>query len=236
MATSNQTETTVQPGMLEIDIVSDVVCPWCVVGYKQLEKALKQFSPALNVNIRWQPFQLDPEIPQGGQNNLERMLKMYQASAEQSAAMRQRLIDRGSELGFSFNYTDESRTYNTFKAHQLLHWAGLLEKESPAQKGLQTRLQMQLFYANFTEQKAVDEIDVLVESAEKVGLNIDLARNILIEETYAEVVETAIANCRNSGVKSVPAFIFSQKYLISGAQEPDDFVNVIERVLSQNAS
>lgn len=215
------------PTMLEIDIVSDVLCPWCVIGYKQLEEALAQIEAPLSVTIRWQPFQLVPDLPPGGQNTAERIQQKYGMSSEQSAVSRQRLTELGHSLGFDFNYTDDTRSYNTFNAHQLLHWA--------SGYGLQTELKMALFEASFTQQKAIDEIDVLVEIAQSVGLDGDKARNILDEQIYADAVDAISRQWREAGINSVPGYIFNKKYLLSGAQEPAAFISCIEKVLANQA-
>ena len=108
MATSNEQQ--LSAPTVTIDIVSDVLCPWCVIGYKQLEKALAKISPETTVNIHWQPFQLVPDLPPGGQNTAERIQQKYGMSAEQSAASRQRLTELGDSLGFDFNYTEDTRS------------------------------------------------------------------------------------------------------------------------------
>ena len=213
--------------VVNIDIVSDVLCPWCVIGYKQLEKALAQISPETRVNINWQPFQLVPDLPAGGQNTAERIQQKYGMSAEQSAESRKRLTDLGDSLGFDFNYTEGTRSYNTYNAHQLLHWAG--------GHGLQTELKMALFSASFTEHQAIDEIDVLVKIAESVGLDGDKARELLDEQVYAEAVDAISMQWREAGISSVPGFIFNKKYLLSGAQEPAAFISCIEKVLADEA-
>ena len=213
--------------MVSIDIVSDVLCPWCVIGYKQLEKALAQISPETTVNINWQPFQLVPDLPPGGQNTAERIQQKYGMSSEQSAASRQRLTELGDSLGFDFNYTEGTRSYNTYNAHQLLHWAG--------GHGLQTELKMALFSASFTEHQVIDEIDVLVKIAESVGLDGDKARDLLDEQIYAEAVDAISMQWREAGISSVPGFIFNKKYLLSGAQEPAAFISCIEKVLADEA-
>jgi predicted DsbA family dithiol-disulfide isomerase len=228
MADLNNPKNNHHPIMLEIDIVSDVLCPWCVIGYKQLEKALAQIEMPLSVNMRWQPFQLVPDLPPGGQNTAERIQQKYGMSPEQSKASRQRLTDLGDALGFDFNYTDSTRSYNTLNAHQLLHWA--------SGYGLQTELKMALFDASFTEHKAIDEIDVLVEIAKSVGLNPEKAREILDEQVYAEAVDAISAQWRDAGITSVPSYIFNKKYLVSGAQEPATFISCIEQLISEEGA
>ena len=103
---------------LRIDIVSDVVCPWCIIGYKQLEEALERTGT--EVEIHWQPFELNPNMPPEGQNIREHVAEKYGATAEQSAQTRAQMKDLGKSLGFTFSYNDDSRIVNTYQAHQLL--------------------------------------------------------------------------------------------------------------------
>lgn len=210
---------------LQIDIVSDVVCPWCVIGFKQLEVALGQFPVSLAVNIDWHPFELNPAMADGGQNMGEHIAQKYGSSPEQSAASRKQLAELGASLGFAFNFSDESRIYNTFKAHQLLHWARRYNK--------QMALKMQLFSAYFNEQKAVDRIDILLETVEQVGLDSKGALTVLENETYAEAVRNAESLWQEQGIHGVPAFILNKKYLISGAQGADVFKIYIDKLLDE---
>ena len=106
---------------LRIDIVSDVVCPWCVVGYKQLAEALKQTDT--DYEIHWHPFELNPNMPSEGQNMREHIIEKYSSTPQESDASRARITEAGAEVGFDFNFTDELRMHNTFNLHQLLHWA-----------------------------------------------------------------------------------------------------------------
>ena len=126
---------------LQVDIVSDVVCPWCIIGYKQLQKALGSMAGQFDVTLRWHPFELNPRMPQDGQNLREHIFEKYGSSAEQSRAAKERLVTLGESLGFTFDYFDAMRMVNTFRAHQLLHWAG--------EQGRQTELKLELFDAFF---------------------------------------------------------------------------------------
>lgn len=210
---------------LQIDIVSDVVCPWCVIGFKQLEVALGQFPVPLAVNIDWHPFELNPAMPDGGQDMSEHIAQKYGSSPEQSAASRKQLAELGASLGFAFNFSDESRIYNTFKAHQLLHWARRYNK--------QMMLKMQLFSAYFNEQKAVDRIDTLLETVKQMGLDSKEALTVLENETYAEAVRNSESQWQEQGIHGVPAFILNKKYLISGAQGADVFKIYIDKLLDE---
>ena len=158
---------------IRVDIVSDVVCPWCIVGYKQLERALALYGEDLALQVRWHPFELNPQMPAEGQELKEHVAEKYGSTAEQSDAVRQRLTDLGEELGFDFRYYDGMRIVNTFQAHQLLHWAG--------PSGRQHALKMALFEAYFTRQERVDDPEVLVTVAKRAGLEGAEAAKVLQE-------------------------------------------------------
>lgn len=209
---------------LQIDIVSDVVCPWCIIGYKRLEKALEQLSGQIEPEIHWHPFELNPQMLEGGENLRQHAARKYGTTLEGSIAARKRLTDIGASLGFTFNYYDQMRIYNTFKAHQLLHWA--------EEYGKEMALQMELFSAYFSQQQAVDRAEVLVEAASCVGLDRDLARNILDDQRYADTVKQREAEWIARAIRAVPAFIFDRQYLVSGAQEVKVFVELINQRIS----
>ena len=205
---------------VKIDIVSDIVCPWCIIGYKRLEKAMQMFEDTVTFDLHWHPFELNPTMPQDGENLRSHLAKKYGTTLEGSIAARQRLTTMGAELGFTFNYYDEMRMVNTFKAHQLLHWAKEYDK--------QTELHLALFAAYFGEQKSVDDPEVLVAAAATVGLDSDAAREVLDSEQYAREVKTIEAAWMRRGVQAVPAVIFNDQHLISGAQPTAIFQAQIE--------
>ncbi len=213
---------------MRIDIVSDVVCPWCVIGFKRLEQALAQLDAELVVAVLWHPFELNPEMPPGGQDLREHVAQKYGASDEQSAVARTRLTALAADLGVDFRYDDQSRIYNTFKAHQLLHWA--------LRSGRQAPLKFALFDAYFTRQEAVDEDDVLVAAAERAGLDADEARALLADGRFAEDVRNEERFWVEKGIAGVPAFVIDGRYLVSGAQEPAVLVDVIERAVREPAA
>jgi len=213
---------------LRIDIVSDVVCPWCIIGVKRLERALNQFPEKMQVETHWHPFELNQNMPEGGQNLREHVAQKYGTTLEGSIAARKRITELGASVGFTFNYYDEMRMYNTFKAHQLLHWA--------RGRGQQQALQMQLFSAYFSEQKAIDDINVLLEAVNQVGLDISEAREVLETGSHANSVKSIEAQWMGRGIHAVPAFIFNEKSLISGAQSIDVFKAQIEELAMETAS
>ena len=214
------TALTTQP--LRIDIVSDVVCPWCIIGYKQLQRALAELEGAFEVQLVWQPFELNPDMPPEGQNLREHIAQKYGATEEQSMAARVRMTELGSALGFKFDYFDGMRMYNTFQAHQLLYWA--------EEQGVQTKLKLALFEAFFSRRENVSDPDLLVEVAVRAGLDSQLAREVLESSRYAGTVRAEQARWLDREVHAVPAFFFNNGFPVSGAQESDTFVRLLNRL------
>lgn len=219
-----------QPARLRIDIVSDVVCPWCIIGYLQLQLALKRVSDAFQVRIHWQPFELNPDMPSEGQLLGEHLAQKYGTSAEQSQAARARLTAVGESLGFSFDYFDGMRIYNTFKAHQLLHWAG----ECAGAPDQQTSLKLALFDAFFRRGENVSDTATLASIAARAGLPEQEALAILVDGRYAEAVRQNQAGWLDREVYAVPTFFFNEGFPVPGAQEADTFVRVLSRLRDRN--
>lgn len=205
---------------LQIDIVSDVVCPWCIIGFKQLEKALHETgTPAV---LKWHPFELNPKMGPEGQNLREHLSAKYGTSKEDSIKARDKLTALGAELGFTFNYSEDMRMVNTFRAHQLLHWSVPLGKEHP--------LKMALFEAFFTHRKDVNDIQVLADLAAGVGLNRDEAIAVLEDERFSQDVREEEAFWTSNGVQGVPAIIFDRRHLITGAQGADAYASILRQL------
>jgi predicted DsbA family dithiol-disulfide isomerase len=212
---------------LTIDIVSDVVCPWCAIGYRQLEIAAGQMADRAELNVRWHPFELVPGMVAEGQNLADYTRERYGASPEQSRGNRDRLVDAGKALGLEFNYSPESRIYNSHRAHQLLCWAG--------EAGGQTALKMELFRAYFTDQANIAETDVLLAAVERAGLNVETARIVLEDQRYADQVTAEISHWQDQNITGVPAFIVNGKVMIPGAQDAETFVRVLDRVIERES-
>ncbi|WP_043319790.1 DsbA family oxidoreductase [Microbulbifer sp. HZ11] len=208
---------------LRIDIVSDVVCPWCVIGYYRLQKALDDFTDTIEPTINWLPFELNPDMPAEGQNLREHIAEKYGTTPEESIAARQQITALGADVGFTFDYFDDMRMVNTFHAHRLLHWA--------ANEGKQNALSLQLFEAFFSQRKDVSSFDVLIAAADKVGLNTYAARDVLAKQTYADEVRQLEQAIVDKGVRGVPLFIFNGEHVISGAQEVGAFRGVLQQLL-----
>lgn len=212
---------------MKIDFVSDVSCPWCIIGLRGLEEALERTGDIVDAEISFQPFELNPGMPPEGQNIVEHIAQKYGSTPEQSAANRERIRARAAAVGFTMVMSDQSRIYNTFDAHRLLHWAG--------QEGKQAELKHALFTAYFTEGRSPADHEVLVASAEKVGLDGAAAREVLASGRYTEEVRHAEQLWRSRGIDSVPAIVIDGRYLISGGQPPEAFEQALRQIASQAA-
>lgn len=211
---------------IRIDIVSDVVCPWCIIGYKQLQRTLAELD--VPVEVHWQPFELNPHMPADGQDLREHVQWKYGATPAQSEATRQRIADAGTALGFEFRYSEGMRMRNTLKAHQLLHWAD--------EQGKQTELKLELFNAYFTRNENVDDVAVLASAAERVGLDRTEAAAVLEDGRYRHIVKEIAQSWHPRGIAAVPTFIYNGKYMIPGAQDPAVHLKVFEKILNEEAA
>ncbi len=205
---------------LRVDIVSDVVCPWCAVGYKQLEQAA--LATGQELEIYWHPFELNPQMGAEGQNLREHLAEKYGSTPEQSKEVRARLSEIGAALEFDFNFQDDSRIYNTFQAHQLIHWAGQSDQSHA--------LKLALLTAYFSDGKDVSDEDVLLDVVASVGLDRDLAKTVLESGEYAEMVRSKGAFWQERGISGVPSMIFDQKHLVTGAQGTDTYVKILDHL------
>lgn len=213
---------------LKVDIVSDVVCPWCIVGYRQLTKALAALSDFYSPSFFWHPFELNPQMPSQGQELREHMRQKYGPSAGGGSGGRERLLALGKSLDFEFDYFEGMKMVNTFSAHQLLHWA--------AEKGLQTELKMALFSAFFQRREDVSDVALLPQIAERAGLNGADAASVLENGRYAQLVRDAQEHWRDQEVHAVPTFYFQGKYLVPGAQEAETFERLLMRIYQKEAA
>jgi predicted DsbA family dithiol-disulfide isomerase len=219
---------------IKIDIVSDVTCPWCIIGLRGLEEALVRAGDAVDAEIHFHPFELNPAMPPEGQNIAEHFSEKYGSTPEQLAQAQENVRSKAAELDFNMAMNAESRAWNTFDAHRLLHWAGL-ESLGSESTGRQHALKKALFEAYFTENRAMSDADVLVAAAEKAGLDGAAAREVLSSGRYADYVRRAEQFWQQQGIHAVPAFIFEGKYLVSGAQAPETFEAVMRQVAAKAA-
>lgn len=213
------------PRTMTIDVVSDITCPWCAVGLSALQQAIDRTGDAAEIALRIHPFELNPDMPPGGRNIVEHLAPRLGASPEQLAASREALRAQAEAVGFVMAQTDESRIYNSFDAHRLLHWAGI--------EGRQSALKRALLEANFTRNRDIGDTDVLVAAAEQAGLDGAEARAVIESGRYAGEVRAAEQLWVARGIDSVPAIIFDERYLVPGAQPVETFEQVIRKLAAQ---
>jgi predicted DsbA family dithiol-disulfide isomerase len=212
---------------IKIDFVSDVSCPWCIIGLCGLEEALERTREVVDATITFQPFELNPNMPPEGENIVEHIGHKYGSSPEQSAANRAMIHQRAASVGFTMNTSAQSRIYNTFDAHRLLHWA--------EGAGRQAALKHALFDAYFTGGQDPSDHAVLVAAAEKAGLDGAAARAVLESGRYAQEVRDAERLWQSRGITGVPAVIVNDRYLISGGQPPEAFEQALRSIAEESA-
>ncbi len=210
---------------LKIDIVSDVSCPWCLIGYKSLSQALVKLVPEFTAAIVWLPFELNPKMPVEGQHLGEHLHAKYGSSNTEIDQMRIMIAERGSAVGFRFNFTDDGRIYNTFNAHRLLYWARQFDK--------QTELKLALFGLYFTEGGNPGNSEALVKTAAQVGLQPDEARKIIESDQFAQEVREEEAKYQAMDIRSVPTFIINDKHMITGGMPVEAFVENLTKIMAE---
>jgi predicted DsbA family dithiol-disulfide isomerase len=214
---------------LKIDFVSDVVCPWCAVGLGGLTTALETLKgEGVAADITFQPFELNPQMAPEGENIVEHIGRKYGSPPEQSAQNREMIRARAAEVGFDMRMGPDSRIWNTFDAHRLLHWA----HETAPEK--QEALKRALFTAHFTENRNITDARVLTEAAEAAGLDRAEAGEVLASGRYATEVRGAEDLWRERGITSVPAVVVEGKYLISGGQPAAAFEEALRQIAAES--
>ena len=219
---------------LTLDFVSDVSCPWCAIGLSALQQAIAQVSapaaePPLTVSLRCQPFELNPQMPPGGQDIGEHLTQKYGSTPEQQAQIRETIRQRGAEVGLTFSLEGRARIYNTFDAHRLLYWAGLPTSRAAGQ---QLALKKFLFQAYFSEGENPAASPLLLRAAASVGLDELRAQQILSGDEYAAEVRAQERLYAAAGIQSVPAVILNEQHLISGSRSVAVYVQAL-RILAR---
>ena len=212
---------------LRIDFVSDISCPWCVIGLRSLEQALAKVGDVADAELHFHPFELNPHMAPEGEDIGEHLARKYGASEEQGARTRELIRERGAEVGFRFEMDKRARIYNTFDAHRLLHWAEL--------QGRERALQMKLFEAYFTKGENPGSHEVLARLAGEIGLDAAEAADVLAGDAYASEVREREEFFQRQGISAVPAIIINQRHLISGGQTPEVFEQALRQIASQAA-
>ncbi len=208
---------------LKIDFVSDIACPWCAIGLTSLQSALAHLGDTVDAHITVHPFELNPQMGPQGEAIVDYLGKKYGRTPEQIAETQEAIRERGASVGFEFG--PREYVYNTFDAHRLIHWAGLEGKQVP--------LKVALLRAYHGEGKDPSNHDVLVDAAQKAGLDGDEARRVLDSGAYADDVREEEQRFQSMGIQSVPAIIFNEQYLVSGGQPPEVFEQAIRQILEE---
>lgn len=210
---------------LQIDFVSDVVCPWCAIGLASLESALDTLAPELVAQVTFRPFELNPQMAPEGEDIDEHLQRKYGGSPAQFQATRKTLRERGAALGFTFG--ERSRIWNTFDAHRLLHWAAL--------QGRQAELKHALLQAYHGEGRNVSDPEVLTEVAARAGLDAAAARTVLAGDAYAAEVREDERFWQQAGIHAVPAVVVNRRHLIQGGQPPEVFEQALRQIAAEEA-
>lgn len=211
---------------VRIDFISDVMCPWCAIGLYSLRKALEEVGDEVEVDLHFQPFELNPNMAAEGQNTREHIRQKYGERAN-SGESRRVLTEMGAALGFEFNFSPDAMMWNTFDAHRLLYWAGRPEVEGGTK---QQALKEAMLAAHFQRGEKMGDHAVLAAIAESVGLPGDEARAVLRGGEFGGHVRALQQQWHQAGIQAVPSVIFNGRYLIQGGQPPGAFANVIRKV------
>jgi predicted DsbA family dithiol-disulfide isomerase len=208
---------------LKIDIVSDIVCPWCVIGFKNLKKAMHELQTELNFEIYWKPYELHPEIPQEGYDKKLYMQQKFGSSSGRSPY--NEITKIGESVGFEFNFSKTERIPNTFMAHRLL-WKA-------EQYNLQTELSEALFRAYFSEGLNIGSKEILAEVSELVGMDKEEVINFLDSKEGGQEIADLEMNFIEKSIGAVPTYFINDKYIIQGGQEPETFVSFLKKIIQK---
>ncbi|MEH0758829.1 DsbA family oxidoreductase [Vibrio sp. 16] len=210
---------------IKLDIISDVVCPWCIIGYNHLKAAIEHLGIEERIEIEWQPFELNPDMPAEGENLRDHVARKYGSTAEESKNARIRIASIGAEHDFKFNYFDDMKMVNTFDAHLLLDYAKSL--------GKQTELKIRLFTAFFSEQKDVSDREILKQELISVGLDPEEGMRWLNDAQRRSSVRSTEKQWQKMGVSSVPTVIFNGEHGVSGAHPVKGYKQILTELMAQ---
>ena len=203
---------------MNIDIVSDVICPWCYVGQRRLARALAM-RPDLPVEIAWRPFQLSPELPREGMDRRAYLKAKFGESSGRGPVL-DALRQAGAEEGIAFNFEAIERTPNTLDAHRLIYWAG--------GAGVQTAIVSRLFAAYFEQGRDIGQIAELANIAQEGGMDANRVRQLLAGDADIDRVQTDIGHAARLGIGGVPTFVLDRRFMAQGAQDPEQLVQVLD--------
>ena len=213
---------------IKIDYISDIACPWCAVGLGNLNQAIAQLSDQVDFEVHFHPFELNPNMPLGGQDAIEHLTEKYGLSVEQVKANQANIRTKALEAGFEFHPEGRKRVYNTFDSHRLLHWAG--EEFGPEKQAV---LKKELLNTYFCLAVNLDDQKNLIDAVTRSGLDKDRAQEVLKNNEFSKEVRDEESTYTNAGISSVPSIILNDQYLLQGAQPPESFVNAFEQLIKE---
>ena len=214
---------------IKIDYISDIACPWCAVGLGNLNQAIAQLSDQVDFEVHFHPFELNPNMPLGGQDAIEHLTEKYGLSVEQVKANQANIRTKALEAGFEFHPEGRKRVYNTFDSHRLLHWAG--EEFGPEKQAV---LKKELLNTYFCLAVNLDDQKNLIDAVTRSGLDKDRAQEVLKNNEFSKEVRDEESTYTNAGISSVPSIILNDQYLLQGAQPPESFVNAFEQLIQKS--
>lgn len=207
--------------MMQIDVVSDTVCPWCFIGKRRLDRALVM-RPEVQAQVFWRPYRLDPSIPKEGVDR-KAYLRAKFGDTPRSSAMGDAIRSEGASEGIAFAFDKIAKTPNTLDSHRLIRWAG--------SAGIQNAIVERLFAAYFIDGRDIGDAGVLTEIAAEAGMDSPLVGDLLGKEADLELVEREAGMANQMGISGVPTFIFNSRFMISGAREPEILAKIMDRAL-----
>lgn len=215
--------------VVKIDYVSDIACPWCAVGLGGLEQAIKKIGDAFEVEVHFQPFELNPDMPPGGQDVFEHLTQKYGKTVDQVRATQSDIKARAAAVGYPFHPEGRKHVYNTFNAHRLLHWAGL--EHGPQ---AQHRLKRELLVTYFQLAVDLDDPQNVLAAVSRAGLDVERANKILASDEFTAEVRAQQRKYTSMGIQSVPSIIINDKYLLQGAQPAEAFEQALRQVAAES--
>lgn len=220
------------PQKLRIDIWSDIMCPWCYIGYGNLSQALDSLKGEIEADIRWHAFELNPDMPPEGEERVAHISRKYGRTQAEAIGVQEQMKLAAHAAGVSLDYEGPepeppAMMWNTFAAHRLLTWVG---EEPELEPGRQTKLEMALFMAHFNQRRDISDRDVLLDIVQTVGINPDAAADALDSDEVAARTRAEERAAFDLNITGVPAMVIENKFLIPGAQQPDAYVDALRRV------
>ena len=210
---------------IKLDFISDIVCPWCIIGYKRLQQAIDELGIQDQIKIEWQPFELNPDMIAEGENLPEHISRKYGLLKEDAKRNADQITMLGAEMGFTFDFFEGMRIVNTRDAHILLAYAKT--------QGKQTELKMRLFDAYFNEKKDISDRKVLLQELEKIGIKSEDAMMQMDNKEAIEHIDSSESFWRNQGVASVPTMLFNKTSAVTGAQPVEVYKQVLTELLTK---